>query len=214
MYATAFNDRSVIRLSSSDSFSKVFSTAPLMPIGICQSIEGQLLVSLMDTYSERYQPNSGSKRLVRHVSLTGAITSEYEFKGGDQTRLFTLPQRVKQNTNGSICVVNVKSDTKGELVILSVSGSLKSVYSEQNLVNEFSPVDVVFDTHCNILVSDIFNSKIHLLSSDGEFMKYLLTEMLHVPPQTDIVGRQPLRTCQSVSFQKNLKYYLIWCHSY
>lgn len=61
-------------------------------------------------------------------------------------------------------------------MILSLTGSLKSVYRGQKLLKKFKPTDVVFDSHCNIIVSDTFNSKIHLLSPDGEFMKYVVTE--------------------------------------
>lgn len=62
------------------------------------------------------------------------------------------------------------------LVILSISGSLRNIYSGQKVVEEFKPTDVVCDSHCNIIVNDLFNSNIHLMSSSGEFMKYLLTE--------------------------------------
>uniref|UniRef100_K1R4R3 Uncharacterized protein n=1 Tax=Magallana gigas TaxID=29159 RepID=K1R4R3_MAGGI len=176
VYASECKKRSIVHLSSSGSVSTVFSTAPLIPVGICQSIEGGLLVSLGDLESEKYEPDSNSRRLVRHVTLTDDVIREYEFQENGKTRLFTVPWRVKQNTNTDICVANWTSASTGELVILSFTGSLKFVYRGQKLVNKFIPSDVVFDTHCNIIVSDALNSKIHLLSPDGEFMKYVLTE--------------------------------------
>ncbi|XP_065925025.1 E3 ubiquitin-protein ligase TRIM71-like [Magallana gigas] len=176
LYATDFSNRSVVHLSPSGSVSTVFSAAPLVPLGICQSTEGGLLVSLRDIESERYQLDSSSRRLVRHVTLNGDVICEYEFREDGQTRLFTVPWRVKQSTKTDICVVNRTSESTGELMILSLTGSLKFVYRGQKLEKKFKPTDVVFDSHCNIIVSDISNNKIHLLSPDGEFMKYLLTE--------------------------------------
>uniref|UniRef100_A0A8W8MUN2 B box-type domain-containing protein n=1 Tax=Magallana gigas TaxID=29159 RepID=A0A8W8MUN2_MAGGI len=176
VYATDYANRSIVRLSPSGSVSTVFSTAPLVPWGICQSTEGGLLVTLKDTESEPLQPDSHSRRLVRHVTLTGDVIREYEYQEDGQTRLFTLPYRVRQNGNTDICVVNRTSTFTGELVILSFSGSLKSVYLGQKLMEKFSPTDVVCDKQCNIIVNDFYNSKIHLLSPNVEFMKYLLTE--------------------------------------
>uniref|UniRef100_A0A8W8J1B8 Uncharacterized protein n=1 Tax=Magallana gigas TaxID=29159 RepID=A0A8W8J1B8_MAGGI len=108
--------------------------------------------------------------------MNGDVICEYEFQEDGQTRLFTVPWRVKQSTNTDICVVNWTSESTGELMILSFTGSLKLVYRGQKLEKKFKPTDVVFDSHCNIIVSDTFNSKIHLLSPDGEFMKYVVTE--------------------------------------
>ncbi|XP_052706488.1 uncharacterized protein LOC128181946 [Crassostrea angulata] len=177
LYVTDSVNESIVRLSPSGAVSSEFSTAPLKPLGICQSTGGGLLVVLMDVESEKFKPDFNSRRLVRHVTLTGDVICEYEYlQEYGQPRLFTNPWRVRQNGNTDICVVNKTSKDAGELVILSVSGSLRCRYNGQKLVEEFKPTDVVCDSHCNIIVNDIVNSKIHLLSPDGEFMKYLLTE--------------------------------------
>lgn len=148
MYATDNNNKSIVRLSPSDSVfrlflldsilrlspsgavSTVFSTAHRVPMGICQSTEGGLLVTLRDVKSEHYQLASHSRRLARHVTLTGDVICEYEYQEDGQTKLFTAPTRVKQNGNTDICVVN--RAPVGKLVILSSSGILKSIYEGQN----------------------------------------------------------------------------------
>jgi hypothetical protein len=83
---------------------------------------------------------------------------------------------VKQNGNSDICVVNQTSITTGNVVILSSSGRLRSVYHGQELNDDFFPSDVECDSRYNILVTDYYNHKVHLLSPDGEFLKFLLTE--------------------------------------
>ena len=175
-YVTDLENHSISRLSSLGSVFTAFSTDPLEPWGICQTIDGNLLITLRDTESEEYELNSRSRRLVRHVTLTDDVIREYEYREDGQTRLFTWPGRVTQNGNKDICVINMMSDTYGELVIVSFSGSLKAIYYGQDPREEFNVTDVVCDSHFNILLCEAKNSKIHLLSPEGKFMRYLLTE--------------------------------------
>lgn len=51
VYVTDYKNKLIVRLSPSGSVSTVFSTAPLEPGGICQSIEKELLVSFIDENS-------------------------------------------------------------------------------------------------------------------------------------------------------------------
>lgn len=60
-------------------------------------------------------------------------------------------------------------------MILSLSVSLKWVYRGQTLAECFF-TDVACDSYCNILACDMYNSKIHRLCPNGNFIKYLLTE--------------------------------------
>lgn len=178
-YITGLNNETIICLSSTGYFSIAFVIYPLTSGGICVSMENGLLVTLGDTkssISEWYEPDKRSRRLVRHVTLTGDVIREYEYHEDGKTRLFTVPWRVAQNGTTDICVVNRTSISTGELMILSFSGSIKSVYTGNNLVKVFSPINVVCDSYCNIIVSDMTNSQVHLLRPEGEFVKYLLTE--------------------------------------
>lgn len=70
-------------------------------------------------------------------------------------------------------MVNLTSDDISELVILSFSGSLKSFYRGQKSKKHFTPSDIVCDSGFNIIVSDIDNRHIHILSPAGEFLKNL-----------------------------------------
>ena len=176
VYVTDRKNKSISRLSPSGTVSPVFSADPLLPIGICQTKEGGLLVTLRDTESDPYEPNSDSRRLVIHMTLTGDVIRKYEYQEDGQTRLFTWPMRVTQNSNTDICVINRTNKTTGELVIHSFSGSLKSVYPEQVQRKELHPIDVVCDSYSNIIVSELSNSSVHLLSPDGRFVRYLLTQ--------------------------------------
>ncbi|XP_061194734.1 uncharacterized protein LOC133202878 [Saccostrea echinata] len=176
IYFTDFTDNSIRFLSPEGSVSTVVRTLPLSPGGICQCLGGGFLVTLRDTETELYKLESHSRNLLRHISWTGDVISEYEFHGDGQTRLFTLPVRVSQSSNTDICVVNWTSTSKGEVIILSSSGSQKSVYRGQNLAADFRPTDVASDLHCNVLLTDHYNNCVHLLSPEGKFLMYLMTE--------------------------------------
>ena len=173
MFVTDWENKCISRLSLSGSVSPVISTHPLEPWGICQTKDGDLLITLRDTETDLYEPNADSQRLVRHVTLTGDVIREY---GYGQTRLFTWPRTIKQNGNTDICVINGTSDSTSELVILSFSGSLKSVHPEHYQRDELNLTDVACDSKCNIILSELQNSSVHLLSPCGKFMRYLLTK--------------------------------------
>ncbi|XP_062585420.1 uncharacterized protein LOC134247100 [Saccostrea cucullata] len=176
VYFTDFSNNSISRLSPSGSVSTVISADPLRPVGICQSVDSGLLVTLRDDESGYFKLDSHSRRLVRHITVTGEVIREYEYQEDGQTRLFTYPVRVTQNSNSDICVLNFTNPTTGDLVIISPSGRMKSIYHGQNLTEDFFPADIVCDSLCNILVTDLYNKQIHILSPDGEFLKFLLTE--------------------------------------
>ncbi|XP_062570067.1 uncharacterized protein LOC134232128 [Saccostrea cucullata] len=176
IYLIDFNNDSINYLTPSGSVSKVISMDSLRPLGICQSVDGGLLVTLIDTISDRYELQSNSKRLLRHITVTGDVIHEYEYQEDCQTRLFTMPYRVEQNRNCDICVVNFTSKTTGELVTMSFSGHKKFIYRGQNLTENFNLADVACDSLCNILVTDVYNKQIHLLSPNGKFLKFLLTD--------------------------------------
>ena len=177
IYVTDGEDKTISRLSASGSLSSIVSTDPLEPVGICQTIGGDLLVTLTDNESDPYKLRDGNRRQLRRVTVLGDVIREYEYQEDGQTRLFTAPKRVTQNGNTDICVINSTSKTTSELVIMSFYGSRKSVYhgcNEKQL--DFYVTDVVCDYKCNIIVNDLHKSTIHILDSRGHFMKYLLTE--------------------------------------
>ena len=176
VYVTDAKNNSVSRLSPSDLVSPVFSTDPLEPAGICKTMDGGLLITLRDNESDRYQLNLGSRRLVRHVTLTGDVIHEFEYDEDGQTRLFTWPRRVTQNFNFDVCVLNEINYNSSILLVLSSSGSLKCIYPRHDQRDDYNLCCVVCDSHCNIIASETRNSSIHILSPEGEFLRCLLTK--------------------------------------
>ena len=176
IYISDLKSKSIVNLSSSGSVSTVFSTDPLEPVGVCQTLDDQLLVTLSDTESAYYKLDSCSKRLLRHVTLTGDVILDYTYQEKGQNKQFTWPFRVTQNGNSDVCVLNKVSKSNGELLILSFSGILKSAYRGRLEPGGFLPEDVVCDSFFSIVVCESQSSTVHLLSPAGKFLRYLLTE--------------------------------------
>ena len=176
VYLTDKLHKCIAHLSPSDSISTIFRTDPLEPLGIYQTMDGDLLVTLIDNETERYFPNSHGRCLLRRMTTAGEIVHDYEYNEDGKKKLFTWPSRVAQNGITDICVINRIDKSKGELLILSFSGFLKSVYSGQGQREAFNPTDVDCDPNSNIIVCDLYDSTIHLLNPDGKFMKFLLTK--------------------------------------
>lgn len=155
-----------------------FSTDPMEIVGVCLT-DISLLVTLKDTDSDLYQLNTLSRRLVRYIVRRSNVIKDFEYQEDGRTRLFTLPWRLIQNgtsDNADICVVNLTSSSTGEIVILSYSGSLKSVYRGHSEREQFYPTDVVCDPQFNIIVNNVLNSNVYLLNPNGKFLRYLLKE--------------------------------------
>ncbi|XP_061185003.1 uncharacterized protein LOC133193018 [Saccostrea echinata] len=155
---------------------------------------------------DHYKLESHIRRLVRHITVTGDVIHEYEYQEDGQTRLVTLPLRVTQSSNSDICVVNHANNTTGELLIMSSSGRMKSVFRGQNMTENFTHADVVCDSLCNILLNDSYNEQIHLLSADGKFLKFLLTDNEVNSPVSLSLYKSTLRVGYSEGLVKVFQY--------
>lgn len=89
-------------------------------------------------------------------------------------RLFTFPTRVAQNKNTDICVIDMKDTDTGELYILSSDGIRRAIYrGTETDQNPFCPCAVECDSDYNCIVSDTFNSSLHVLHCTGQLLKIL-----------------------------------------
>ncbi|XP_062618034.1 uncharacterized protein LOC134279633 [Saccostrea cucullata] len=149
MYFTTNGNLFIHRLLPSGSISTFWradSVIGLQPLGISTSVDSGFIVSLVDCKTDNFVLDADSRRLVKHLTLTGDVIHEYEYQEDGQTRLFTLPEGLCQNNNSDICVINMTSSTAGEVLIISVCGNLQYVYRGQNLRKNFYPTDLLCDS--------------------------------------------------------------------
>lgn len=163
---------SVIASTSSNFHEENISTKPLAPEGVTLANNGGILVTLVDD-STKFTLDATSRRLVRLMTLSGEVTRDYEYREDGKSRLFTLPRRAIQKRNGDICVIDFLSETQGIIHVISIEGQKLSAYTGQNLEQNFLPTDILADDQCNIIITDPTNNVLHLLNSEGEFLKLL-----------------------------------------
>ncbi|XP_013421550.1 tripartite motif-containing protein 2-like [Lingula anatina] len=86
---------------------------------------------------------------------------------------FQWPWCVTVLNNGNIVV----SDYKAKAVfILSPTGSLLHTYTGSGQHQRCEPNVVCVDQYDNIMIADCYTNKIHIISNDGEFVKFLATK--------------------------------------
>ena len=178
---TDVNKREIRRVTATGEESVLVCTKPLFPTWICRTQTDDIIVTLRDG-GDNYSLQPSSRRLVQRMTLTGKVLNTYEFREDGVTRLFTLPMRTAENGNSDICVINFTSRTTGELVVLHTDGRVRFTYhGQEGSKFKFNPSDVVCDLKSRIIVSDGANKSLHLLSPDGTFLRYLMSDMFGHP---------------------------------
>ncbi|XP_061195776.1 uncharacterized protein LOC133204003 [Saccostrea echinata] len=169
MKSNNLDSKSIRLLTSSGEDRLVLETEPL----ICRSLVVRLLITLCED-DDPYNPDSTCRRLVRSITLSVRKVKEIEFDA-KYNRLFTFPTRVIQNKNTDICVIDMKECDVGEVHVLSSSGVSRFGYRGCgiNQKNPFCPSACVCDSEHNIIVTDIYNSLINIIHSDGELLKII-----------------------------------------
>ena len=171
-----YTEQAIHCVTSSGVEDVIASTKPLHPSRIRKTQTDDILVSLRDD-GHLYKLQPSSRRLVQRMTLTGKIIHTYEFRVDGATRLFTLPVRTTENGNSDICVINRTSSRTGELIVLHGDGRVRFTYCGQGH-SEFDPRDIACDSIRRIIVLDCNKTNsLHLLSPDGKFLRYVLTDM-------------------------------------
>ena len=168
------NKKNILKVDMSGKSSVWMVTSPLEAWYIRETFSGNVLISLRDKKSGTRTEQS--QRSVRMVAPSGDVLHSYEYDQ-DGTPVLTCPQNLTQNYNSDICVVNkyevAKHDWRGNVCVFYEDGGLRFVYSGHN--GEFNPFGICCDLLCNIICINFYDNTIHVVSSEGSFLKYLLT---------------------------------------
>ncbi|XP_062587190.1 uncharacterized protein LOC134248830 [Saccostrea cucullata] len=139
------------------------------PVGLWYSGNGNLLVSMrsMDTTQSRVVRYSGIKEKQK---IQFDRDGQPLFSTGVEKTVILLTE----NGNGDICA----ADCYGKMVVVvDSSGPLRFKYtgilSNQSKYREFSPSHIATDVCTQILISDKSNNIVHIIDSDGNFVRYI-----------------------------------------
>lgn len=136
--------------------------------GLCHTMNGNLLVSM----------RSKDKRQSKVVRYSG-VTQIREIQNDTQGKpLFSVGTKAVlhliENGNGDVCV----ADCAGLSVVgVDLSGELRFQYKGNVTVfskyTKFKPSKIINDSQQRILINDDSNDIVHIIDSDGNFIRYI-----------------------------------------
>ena len=155
------SNKCLVKISPSGDVSTLCSTAPLEPGGICINNWQQMVVGLHTGLG------TPPIKLVIYSPDGSTVLQEIE-NDEDGEPLFTgRITQVKQNGSGDYVVA--ESD---RIVCVSCEGRFRWDYSDGPLTWVHG---MVCDMYDNVIIAELYNNKIHLLSSEGKLVTTLLT---------------------------------------
>ena len=176
--------KNILKVDVSGKSSVWMNTSPLEAWFIGEALNGNVLVSLRDEYSGTRTEQS--QRSVRMVTPSGDVLHSYEYDEAGSTSMLTKPGFVVQNNNSDVCITNqfegLSKKPRGNLCVFYEDGSLKFVYAGQKV----APYEICCDLLCNIICINCIDRTIHVISSEGSFLRYLFTSDTCVPQPLSI----------------------------
>ena len=162
-----------------------------IPRGIHVCKNGEILMCLCDNVD--FKSPKGKRRIVRMNEKLEILNSE------DLNKIeFKVPDRIVQNDNGDVCVIDRIGGGSSRLCVLNKDGTLKFTYPPETEIDmatttpkKISLSDVCCDSFSQIFVADEKNNDVIVLTSEGEeitrFSKILKKRYLHIVAPNRIV---------------------------
>jgi hypothetical protein len=183
LLATNAVKKSLMQITE-DGIQKEVADLPLRPRGLYACKNGDILLCLCDAVD--FPIHKDGKRQVVRMDKDYVIKLTIEsYEGG---RLFTLPDRVAENVNGDICVIDRTGGGNSHLCVFSSIGKFRYSYPDISFEQQEQAIpghalkkhsfrDVCCDSLGNIIISDEKSSEIIVLTKHGG-RKCLLTNRL------------------------------------
>ncbi|XP_061183178.1 uncharacterized protein LOC133191404 [Saccostrea echinata] len=127
-------NRVLSRWSIKDGEIKIITNlSPFEPLGVALSLKKELLVGTKDRFNTR--------RIVQKMAINGRVLHSYEYEEGHREwikyYLFNSPDRVAENFNRDLCVVDTMSRNTGRLLIITEAGKLRVIYTDLKLTKSW-----------------------------------------------------------------------------
>ncbi|CAC5392952.1 unnamed protein product [Mytilus coruscus] len=166
-----------------------YDVKPLYPISIHVTSDQKVMIGAMSP-GELF-PATG-RRLVVVMDQEGKQLEEYEYDNHKKhlltlprfltgtkhnKRLFTYPRCITSTSYGNICVVDwLDDDGRGRVVVLALGGDIQGIYTGHADVNTgekpFKPLGILATPSDNIVVPDMSNHLLHILTDQGQSITY------------------------------------------
>ena len=162
---TCEKDRS-INLVNGTQIQTLFTLHGWMPVGLCSTSSGDILVIMNND-------DHNSTKVVRYSGSTQKQTIQWDDRGKPlYSSSGNSNKYLSENKNLDICVADRQAHA---VVVVSAAGKLRFRYtgppSTPRAREFFEPVGITTDSRANILTSDTYNHRIHIIDQDGKFLR-------------------------------------------